>query len=218
MIMDYNRIRDFILSYCHDDEGILSEMYTYAQENDVPIIRREARDFLKTLLAILKPDRILEIGTAIGYSAIVMAEAANGSVIDTCELDSERIEEARGFIKRAGMESRIIIHEGDAVESLEKMVGSKYDLVFIDAAKAQYGVYMDLVLPLCNEGAVIVCDNILADGDVLESHFLVEKRDRTIHDRMRDFLYSIKNDNRLETAILSVADGMAVSVVVNKES
>ena len=213
MIMDYNRIRDFVLSYSHDDEGLLGEMYIYASENDVPIIRRESRDFLKTILTIQKPHRILEIGTAIGYSAIVMAETLGDVLIDTCEMDKARIEEAKGFIKSAGMEDRILIHEGDATISLKQLEGNIYDFVFIDAAKAQYMTYLNLLLPLCKEGTVIVSDNILADGDVLESHFLVEKRDRTIHDRMRDYLYSIKNDERLETAILSVADGMAVSVV-----
>ena len=211
--MDYNRIRDFILSYSHDDEGVLKDMYDYALQNEVPIIRRESRDFLITLLVSLKPKRILEIGTAIGYSAIVMAQAASETVIDTCELDAVRIAEARQFIDKAGLKSRINVFEGDAISTLKSLKGNLYDFVFIDAAKAQYQNYLDCVLEMAQRGTVIVSDNILADGDVLESHFLVEKRDRTIHDRMRAYLYSIKNDSRLETAILSVADGMAVSVV-----
>ena len=204
--MDYNRIRDFILSYSHDDEGVLKDMYDYALQNEVPIIRRESRDFLITLLVSLKPKSILEIGTAIGYSAIVMAQA-------TGELDAVRVTEARQFIDKAGLKSRINVFEGDAISTLKSLKGNLYDFVFIDAAKAQYQNYLDCVLEMAQSGTVIVSDNILTDGDVLESHFLVEKRDRTIHDRMRAYLYSIKNDSRLETAILSVADGMAVSVV-----
>ena len=211
--MEYNRIRDFILSYSHDDEGLLGEMYEYAQAENVPIIRRESRDFLKTLLEMVKPKRILEIGTAIGYSAIVMAQAAEGASIDTCELDSERAKLANQYIGKAGLKDRIKVYEEDAISFLKSIEENRYDFVFIDAAKAQYLSYLEYVFKLVDKGAVIVSDNILADGDVLESHFLVEKRDRTIHDRMREYLYSIKNDERLETAILSVADGMAVSVV-----
>ena len=215
--MDYERIRDFIISFSKDDEGILGELHDLAMRDEVPIIRTESRDFIKMLLRIVRPGRILEIGTAVGYSALVMASVM-GSMrddvhIDTCEMDSDRIAVAKDFISRAGMDDKITIYEGDAEVSLEGLSGNSYDFVFIDAAKAQYRNYLDKVMEMVHEGSVIVSDNILADGDVLESHFLVQKRDRTIHDRMRDYLYYIKNNERLETAILSVADGMAVSVV-----
>ena len=127
-------------------------------------------------------------------------------------MDEDRIAVARDNISRSGYKN-IHILEGDAAETLRGIENKEYDFVFIDAAKAQYKIYMEEAIRLSHPGTVIITDNILADGDVLESHFLVEKRDRTIHDRMREYLYMIKNDDRLETAILSVADGIAVSVV-----
>ena len=191
--MDYTRIRDFIISYTHDDEGSLKEIYEKAIQNEVPIIRRETRDFLQVLLQIVKPQRVLEVGTAVGYSTLVMADVinevwkqdANSDVnqfddknltdwhIDTCELDESRIKEAL----------------------------------------ANFSNYLEESIRLSHKGTVIVTDNILAEGDVLESHFLVEKRDRTIHDRMREYLYYIKNNPRLDTSILSVGDGLAMSII-----
>lgn len=248
--MDYQRIRDFILSYSRDDEGILGDIYKEAVSQGVPIIRKEARDLLVTLLHMNRPERVLEIGTAVGYSTLVIARTlddmyscdktylcdetklcnvTNSGVescrdvaeikwhIDTCEMDKDRISQARKNISLMSMNERISLYEGDAEDILDGLYldGNKcvYDFIFIDAAKAQYMSYLDKSLNLSHNGTVIVTDNILADGDVLESHFLVEKRDRTIHDRMREYLYRIKNDKNLETAILSVADGMAVSVV-----
>lgn len=237
MKMDYERIRDFIISYSQDDVGVLGEIYTEAVADGVPIIRRETRDFLKTILIMNRPKEILEVGTAVAYSTLVMADTLNriyktsdktsditsdktsGGLsddifhIDTCESDPERIKEASHNIERYG-EKRITIYPGDAAETLKNLDGKKYDFIFIDAAKAQYDIYLEEAIRLSHTGTVILSDNILADGEILESHFLVEKRDRTIHDRMRAFLYKIKNDDRLETAILSVADGVAVSVVL----
>lgn len=245
MKMDYERIRDFIISYSQDDVGVLGEIYTEAVADGVPIIRRETRDFLKTILIMNRPKEILEVGTAVAYSTLVMADTlkriyktsdktldktsditsditldkTSGGLsddifhIDTCESDPERIKVASHNIERYG-EKRITIYPGDAAETLKNIDGKKYDFIFIDAAKAQYDIYLEEAIRLSHTGTVILSDNILADGEILESHFLVEKRDRTIHDRMRAFLYKIKNDDRLETAILSVADGVAVSVVL----
>ena len=122
------------------------------------------------------------------------------------------IKEARGNFAAAKMDSRINIIEGDAEETMKSLDG-QYDLIFIDAAKAQYAVYMEEAIRLSHPGTVIICDNILGEGLVLESHFLVEKRDRTIHDRMRTFLEKIKEDERIDTSILSIGDGMTVSIV-----
>ena len=126
-------------------------------------------------------------------------------------MDERRIVEAEKNIAISDFEKNINLIKGDAAISL-KDLSDTYDFVFIDAAKAQYMDYLDESIRLSHSGTVIVTDNILSDGDVLESHFLVEKRYRTIHDRMRDYLYRIKNDERLETAILSIGDGVAVSV------
>ena len=237
--MDYQRIRDFVLSYSCDDKGILGSIYKEAVSQGVPIIRKEARDLLVTLLHMNRPERVLEIGTAVGYSTLVIAKTLDDMYscdktylfdetdkdkkvikkwhIDTCEMDKDRISQARKNISLMSMNERISLYEGDAEDILDGLYLDRnkcvYDFIFIDAAKAQYMSYLDKSLKLSHNGTVIVTDNILADGDVLESHFLVEKRDRTIHDRMREYLYRIKNDKNLETAILSVADGMAVSVV-----
>ena len=225
--MDYSRIRDFVMSYSHDDTGLLKDIHDRALEKDVPIIRRETADYLKVMLHMVKPKTVLEIGTAVAYSTLLIADTlsdifgedknsqGDGEAewcIDTCEMDADRIAVARDNISRSGYKN-IHILEGDAAETLRGIENKEYDFVFIDAAKAQYKIYMEEAIRLSHPGTVIITDNILADGDVLESHFLVEKRDRTIHDRMREYLYMIKNDDRLETAILSVADGIAVSVV-----
>ena len=217
--MDYTRIRDFIISYTRDDEGSLKEIYEKAIQNEVPIIRRETRDFLHVLLQIVKPQRVLEVGTAVGYSTLVMADvlnevwSRNDWYIDTCELDESRIKEALANFGNSLYEERITLLQGDAASTLKGITDKTYDFIFIDAAKAQYMTYLEESIRLSHKGTVIVTDNILAEGDVLESHFLVEKRDRTIHDRMREYLHFIKNDPRLDTSILSVGDGLAMSII-----
>ncbi|SEQ07356.1 Predicted O-methyltransferase YrrM [Lachnospiraceae bacterium NE2001] len=214
--MDYSRIRDFIISYTHDDEGLLKEIYDIAVADEVPIIRRETRDFLRVLLQMVKPQDVLEVGTAVGYSTLIMADTLNAIVsdwhIDTCELDESRIKTAEINFSKSSYDSSISLLRGDAAETL-KNLSKSYDFIFIDAAKAQYMIYLEEAIRLSHSGTVIVTDNILAEGDVLESHFLVEKRDRTIHDRMREYLQTITNDARLETSILSVGDGLALSIV-----
>lgn len=258
--MEYERIRTFIQAFGRDDEGLLGEIYRKAREAGIPVIRPEMRDFLRVLLYMEQPQRILEIGTAVGYSALLMAETGEKAEktmappeeeditgirkkreihIDTIELDPERVKEAEENICRAGREKEITVLQGDAAMVLDDLqkktveqcrgksekttsgnrrdtVGT-YDFVFIDAAKAQYSVYLEKTLSLCHAGTVIVTDNILQEGEVLESHFLVEKRNRTIHDRMREYLRTLKSDPRLETAILAVGDGAAVTVVKKPE-
>lgn len=232
--LDYERIRTFVKSYIKADSDGLEEIYSSAVKREVPVIREDTRDYLRLLLNQTKPRNILEIGTAVGYSALFMAEVLAEICkgydtdiswhIDTIELDDERADEAETHFKDFGRQNHIRLMRGDAAAILSNMVkkcekaektykNSKYDFVFIDAAKAQYMNYMKHVMKLVSAGAVIVTDNVLESGLVLESHFLVEKRDRTIHDKLREYLYTLKNDERLETAILSIGDGVAVSVV-----
>ena len=215
--MDFDRIRTFVKSYIREDDSDLSKLYDDAVRRDVPVIREDTADYLKVLLAGLKPERILEVGTAVGYSALFMAGYLGGTTsIDTIELDTDMADEAEANFRRFKRDDVITLHRGDAAEILEDMAeqgGRSYDLVFIDAAKSQYKVYLSQAMRMVHPGSVIVTDNILESGLVLESHFLVEKRDRTIHDKLREYIYLIKNDERLETAILSVGDGIAVSVV-----
>ena len=213
--MDYERIRTFVKSYIKEDSEKLEEIYSSAVEREVPVIREDTRDYLRLLLNQVKPVKVLEIGTAVGYSALFMAEVLDNIGeyhIDTIELDDVRAEEAQGHITEFGKEDKIHLYRGDAAEVL-KTLSEKYDFIFIDAAKAQYMNYLQAVMKLVHADSVIVTDNVLESGLVLESHFLVEKRDRTIHDKLREYLYTLKNDERLETAILSIGDGVAVSVV-----
>lgn len=214
-MQDFERITSFINSFNRDDEGTLGEIYEKAQENLVPVIRRETRELLKLLLLMNHPVNILEIGTAVGYSALYMSKYASCHThITTIELDEGRAEEAGANIRKLGMESMITVIQGDAAAVLPKLNGS-FDMIFVDAAKGQYIKYFEPCMQLLSVGGILVSDNVLQDGEILESHFLVNKRDRTIHDRMREYLYRIKNDNRLETAILSVGDGVAVSVRIH---
>ncbi len=213
--LDYERIRTFVKSYIKEDSEKLEEIYSSAVEREVPVIREDTRDYLRLLLNQVKPVKVLEIGTAVGYSALFMAEVLDNISeyhIDTIELDDVRAEEAQGHITEFGKEDKIHLYRGDAAEVL-KTLTEKYDFIFIDAAKAQYMNYLQAVMKLVHADSVIVTDNVLESGLVLESHFLVEKRDRTIHDKLREYLYTLKNDERLETAILSIGDGVAVSVV-----
>ena len=214
--MDFERIRSFVESYIDDDSDKLSLLRRNAVEAGVPIIRRDAADYLKVVLAELRPAKILEIGTAVGYSALYMSEQLDRlkveHSIDTIEFDEARADEAERHFREFGKEEVIRLYRGDAAEVLKEFA-TYYDLVFIDAAKAQYMIYLDYVINLVHPGSVIVTDNIFESGLVLESHFLVEKRDRTIHDRIREYINRIKNDERFETAILSIGDGIAVSVV-----
>ena len=201
---EFARITSFVRSMAKEDAGALGELYRDAVKRGVPVIRPEARELLKTQLLLKKPKRVLEIGTAVGYSSIY---------ITTLELSEERTAEARTNIKQLGKETQIQVICGDAAETLKELPDDTYEFAFVDAAKAQYIYYLPDVLRVLKPGGVIVSDNILQEGEVLESHFLVEKRNRTIHDRMREYLYVLTHDDRLETAILPVGDGMAISVV-----
>ncbi len=220
---DYARIRSFINSFNKDDENeTLAEIYKKAKKDGVPVIREDMKELIRLLLLIKKPKRILELGTAVGYSSSFMVDVLNDEIsdihIDTLELSHDRVLEATENIKALGFEKNINIIEGDAASTLKNMVSQKYDsydIIFIDAAKGQYKIYLDEALKLAKKGTLIISDNVLEDEKVLESHFLVDKRDITIHDRIRDYLYCLKNDPRLSTDILSVGDGAAVSVVLS---
>lgn len=208
-----DRISDFIRSYIDDYGDVLDDIYKDAIKRGIPVLKPETREFLKTQLIIKKPVRVLEIGTAVGYSSLFMSNyLSDGASIDTIELSSERVMEARANISALGRDAVISVHEGDAAEVLRTLESDTYDFAFVDAAKGQYIFYLPDVLRLVKRYGVIISDNVLQEGEVLESHYLVEKRNRTIHDRMREYLYTITHCEELDTAILSVGDGVAVSV------
>lgn len=187
-----------------------------AKRDDIPIIRPGARSTLRFILASKEPDRILEIGTAIAFSAIFMAENTAGHTrIDTIENYEKRINAARQNIRQSGYEDRINLIEGDAVEVLCRLCddGGKYDLIFVDAAKGQYISYLPYCKELLDRGGVLVSDNVLFDGDIVQSRFAVRRRDRTIHARMREYLRALTEDTELVTTIIPAGDGITLSVL-----
>ena len=178
----------------------------------MPIIRTETQSLLRTLIASVQPMHILEVGTAIGFSALCMSEyAPEGCQITTIEKYEKRIPIARENFRKYGKEMEITLLEGDAADILRDLT-EEYDFIFMDAAKGQYLHFMPDVLRLLRKGGMLVSDNVLQDGDILESRYAVCRRDRTIHARMREYLYEIKHHPQLVTSILPVGDGVALSI------
>ena len=211
MIVD-ERIITFINSLDTENSEILEAIEQEALDTYVPIIRKEMQSFLKVLLTMQKPMRILEVGTAVGFSALLMSESVSADCrITTIENYEKRIPIARNNFKRAGKEDQITLIEGDALEVMKKMEGS-YDFIFMDAAKGQYIHYLPEVLRLLEPGGLLVSDNVLQDGEIIESRYAVERRNRTIHGRMREYLYELKHNEQLLTSIIPLGDGVALSI------
>lgn len=210
MIVD-ERLVTYINSLDTGNTAMLDQIEREATADYVPIIRKEMQSFLKFLLAMKKPARILEVGTAVGFSAILMAEYDPVPCqIITIENYEKRIPIARENFKRAGKEAQITLLEGDAAEVLKTLEGS-YDFIFMDAAKGQYIHFLPEILRLLAKDGVLVSDNVLQDGDVIESRFAVTRRNRTIHKRMREYLYTLTHSEELVTAVLPVGDGITLS-------
>lgn len=206
------RITSFINSMNKDDEGIIGEIEQEALEDGVPIIRRETREWMKTMLLIKKPVKILEVGTAVGFSAIYMSRfLEEGGHITTIEKWEPRIKQAKINFARAKAEDKITLLEGDAAEWLKRLDES-YDFIFMDAAKGQYIHFLPDVIRLLKKDGILISDNVLQDGEVLDSKYIVERRNRTIHARMREYLYALKNHELLETSVIPLGDGVALSV------
>ena len=211
MIAD-ERMMTFIRSFDRGNPAYLEELEKYSRETTVPIIRPQMQSLLKFLLVWGKPREILEVGTAIGFSALLMSEyAPQGCHITTIEKYEKRIPLARENFKKAGKEENITLLEGDATEILAELKG-EFDMIFMDAAKGQYINFMPDILRLLAPGGLLVSDNILQDGDIVESKYAVTRRNRTIHNRMREYLYALTHHEELETVILPVADGVTLSV------
>lgn len=211
MIVD-ERFVTYINSLDAGNTPLLETIEREAREAYVPIIRRETQSLLKLLLTVSRPRQILEVGTAVGFSAILMAEANPVPCrITTIENYEKRIPIARENFSRAGLTDVITLLEGDASERLKELSGA-YDFIFMDAAKGQYIHFFPEVLRLLAPGGLLVSDNVLQDGDIIESHFAVTRRNRTIHKRMREYLYTLTHHEVLTTAVLPVGDGVTVSV------
>lgn len=216
MIVDERFLR-FSESLNPGNTILLEQIETEAKADFVPIIRRDMQQFLKTILAAVRPQQILEVGTAVGFSALLMAEynPVPGH-ITTIENYEKRIPIARANFQRAGRQEQITLLEGDATVILKELEGP-YDLIFMDAAKGQYIHFMDDVLRLLAPGGMLISDNVLQDGEILESRFAVTRRNRTIHKRMREYLYELTHHPQLATTILPVGDGVTVSVKKKEE-
>ena len=206
------RIRDYLYSLEPDEGQLCEAIAREALERNIPVIKKETKALLKTLLAAKQPRAILEVGTAVGYSALLMAQVMpEGCSITTIEKYEPRILEAKENFKKAGMEKRITLLEGDAGKILEELEGT-YDFIFMDGAKGQYLHWLPMIVRRMPKGGILVSDNVLQDGDVVQSRYGVERRDRTIHGRMREYLYQIKHMEELESAVIPLGDGVAVSV------
>ena len=211
------RLTAFINSLDTGNPAYLNELEKEARETNVPIIRTETQSLLRTLIVVNRPERILEVGTAVGFSALCMSEyAPEGCQITTIEKYEKRISVALENFRRFGKNGCIQLLAEDAAVALKKLKGS-YDFIFMDAAKGQYMNFLPDVLRLLRTGGLMVSDNVLQDGDILESRYAVTRRDRTIHARMREYLYELNHNPLLVTSVLPVGDGVAVSVKVSPD-
>ncbi|MCI8672659.1 MAG: O-methyltransferase [Lachnospiraceae bacterium] len=213
MIVD-ERTVSYIHSLEREDSPVCMEIAREARAAGIPVVRKETASLLKTLVALKRPKQILEVGTAVGYSALLMCQVMpSDCTITTIEKYEKRIPEARRNFARAGESDRIRLIEGDAAEVLSGLDGP-YDFIFMDAAKGQYVHFLPQALKLLPPGGLLVSDNVLQDGDVIESRYAVTRRNRTIHTRMREYLYRLKHMEELETAIVPIGDGVTISTRV----
>lgn len=209
-MINYDYINEYIRKTVRRNEGILAELEIYAAENHVPIIQPEVAALLRVLGRLGQPVRILEIGTAIGYSAILMSEILGpGGRIDTIERYDLMLERAAENIKKAGLEKTISILPGEAGEIL-RCLDRQYDLIFLDAAKGQYPDFLPECLRLLKSGGLLVSDNVLYKGMVANDE-LVVRRKKTIVTRLRHYLDSLCRSEELDTAVIPIGDGVAVS-------
>ena len=167
---------------------------------------------LKVLLQLVQPERILEVGTAVGYSSILMSEnMPHNCTITTIENYDKRIPVAKNNFKRAGKEDVITLIEGDALEVLKTLDGP-YDFIFMDAAKGQYINYLPDIKQVLRKGGLLISDNILQEGEIVESRYAVTRRNRTIHARIREYVYELTHSEDFVTSIVPIGDGITLSV------
>ena len=207
------RMLTFIHSFDSEKPAYLDALERYAKETNVPIIRPQMQSLLRLLVTWGRPVQILEVGTAIGFSALLMSEyAPKGCHITTIEKYEKRIPLAKENFEKAGKSDCITLLEGDAAEILASMKqDGAFDLIFMDAAKGQYIHFLPDIRRLLSPTGLLVSDNILQDGELMESKYAVIRRNRTIHNRMRAYLYELTHCEELETTILPIADGVALS-------
>lgn len=206
------RIVAYINSLDRGNSPVLNRIEMEALADEVPIIRKEMGNFLKVLIALKQPESILEVGTAVGFSSILMSEnMPQDCHITTIEKYEKRIPVARQNFKRAGMEDKITLLEGDAIEIL-KGLSTPFDFIFMDAAKGQYINFLPHIKRLMKPGTLLISDNVLQEGDIVESRFGVTRRNRTIHARMREYMYALTHDDDFITSIVPIGDGVTMTI------
>jgi predicted O-methyltransferase YrrM len=202
------QVVEYLRSLVPERDELLQELERRAEELYIPILDVETMGFLRVFLAVAKPRRILEVGSAIGYSAIVMARATQAQ-LTTIERDPERAQEARQNLARAGLCERVELLEGDALEIIPTL--GEYDLIFLDAAKGQYPRFLELLHPHLVPGGVLLSDNVLFQG-LVSGDPDVKHKLRTMINRLREYNVLLTQHPDYETSILPVGDGLAVSV------
>ncbi len=206
------RVVAYINSLDCGNSDICNTIEKEAIADEVPIIRKEMGNLLKVLLQLVQPERILEVGTAVGYSSILMSEnMPENCKITTIENYDKRIPVAKNNFKRAGKEDVITLIEGDALEVLKTLEGP-YDFIFMDAAKGQYINYLPDVKRVLRKGGLLISDNILQEGEIVESRYAVTRRNRTIHTRIREYVYELTHSEDFMTSIVPIGDGITLSV------
>jgi predicted O-methyltransferase YrrM len=207
----YEYIREYLMAIEPDENSLLNNIREDAIKKNVPIIKAEVKNLLRCMLAIKKPKMILEIGTAVAYSTIIMSDFIDESgKIITIERSNEMIEKAKKNIKLANKEDKITLLEGDASKILPSLTES-FDVIFMDAAKGQYLTFYPECLRLLKKDGLLISDNVLQNGMVAKSRFSIPRRQRTIHNRMRQYLWELNHNPNLQTSILPIADGVTLS-------
>ena len=197
-------------------DGVLGEIQEEALAEEIPIVPHETARFLSTLLTIKKPKEILEIGTAVAFSAGLMSRyLQEGGHVTTIDRYEYMLNIAKKNIKRMGLEEKINIIEDDAANVLPKLSGL-YDFIFLDAAKAQYIQFLPELLRLMPIGGVLVADDVLQGGNIAKSRFSLPRRQRTIHKRMRNFLWDISHLDCLESSIIPIGDGIVMCTKIKE--
>jgi len=209
--INYNHIVDYLQKTLPETQGYLREMENYAHEYNVPIIQKEVRCFLGTLLRYKSPANIVELGTAIGYSSLFFSQyIKDGGKIITFEREKEYYDIAMSNISKMGKSDCVEVIFGDAYENVRKING-KFDMIFMDANKSMYRYYLDTLFPMLNVGGIVVCDNILYKG-MISNDDLAPRKQNTIIENIKDFLTYISNHDKLETSIVPIGDGVSLSV------
>ncbi|MCI6664795.1 MAG: O-methyltransferase [Lachnospiraceae bacterium] len=218
----FERTEIFIESLNEGNTEFLDNLEAEANRDNVPIIRKSMQRFLKLMLELKKPKNILEVGTAVGFSAILMAQYSQSDChITTIEKYEKRIPVAKDNFLKSGFNDKITLIEGDAKDILNELLenengddkfAGKYDMIFMDAAKGQYINFLPNAVKLLKKGGVLITDNVLQDDTVIQSKFTVVRRDRTIHKRMREYIRALMQSDELTTDILQLGDGISVSV------